>query len=421
MKRLLAFVVVLACVAAVPTAAAQSTVPVSGTVTVDGGSADGARVTVVPVTATQQRAGSPARTTVQGSSFSVEVAEASAYAVRVTYGNTTHYEVLRNTTSASIGLSGSIGGRVADASGAPLSGVPVQVTDDQGFVVTETETDGEGRFRVAPVEPTETYRVRATVDGVGYRRTVEASGNGTVSLVARPPVRDASVLQVANDTRTPYVLQVVPPGNDTTVPSVIGTITLRNPTDRPFVGLVELPVPANATPYAAMAGGQEAEYRRTDAGVRVNLSVPANATTRVGVAADLDGTRVELTPLRDTGSLTVVVQGYDPNGIERSGNLRVGEAPVPLLTTDEPIGAGETVRLDLDGARTRNATGTGAASGGSEASAVAGAGTDGGAAAETAPSTGAAIPSFPGLSILGAVAGMVVVGLVGARLLPHGD
>ncbi|WP_049935875.1 carboxypeptidase-like regulatory domain-containing protein [Haloplanus natans] len=421
MKRLLALVVVLACVAAAPTAAAQSTVSVSGTVTVDGGSADGAQVTVVPVTATQQRAGPPARTTVQGSSFSVDVAEASAYAVRVAYGSTTHYEMLRNTTSASLSLSGSVGGRVADASGTPLSGVPIRVTDDQGFVVTETETDGDGRFRVGPVEETETYRVRATVDGVGYRATVEASESGTVSLVARPPTADASVLRIANDSRTPYVLQVVPPANGTSVPSVIGTITLRNPTDRPFVGVVELPVPADATPYAAMAGGQEAEYRRTDGGVQVNVSVPANATARVGVAADLDGTRVETAPLRDTASLTVVVQGYDPNTVDHSRNLRVGEAPIPLLTSDGPIDAGETIRFDLDGARTQNATGASVASGGNEAGAAAGGDTDRGATAETAPSASAAIPSFPGLSILGAVAGMVVVGLVGARLLPRDD
>lgn len=415
MNRLLALVVVLACVAAVPVATAQSTVSVSGTVTVDGGSADGAQVTVVPVTANQQRAGTPARTTVRGSSFSVDVDEASAYAVRIAYGNTTHYEVLRNTTSASISLSGAIDGRVTNASGTPLSGVPIQVIDDRGFVVTETETDGNGRFTVAPVESTETYRVRATVDGVGYRTTVEASGNGTAALVARPPTTDESVLRVANDSQTPYVLQVVPPANETTVPSVIGTITLRNPTDRPFVGLVELPVPANATPYAAMAGGQAAEYRRTDAGVRINVSVPANGTTRVGVAADLDGTRIETAPLRDTRSLAIVMQGYDPNAVDRSENLRLGEAPIPLLTSDGAIEAGETVRFDLDGARTQNATGASASSG---SESVAGTGD---AVAETEPSAGASIPPFPGLSILGAVAGMVVVGLLGPRLLSRGD
>lgn len=415
MNRLLALVVVVACIAAVPTATAQSTVSVSGTVTVGGGNADGAQVTVVPVTAEQQRAGTPARTTVRGSSFSVDVDAASAYAVRVTYGNTTHYEVLRNTTNASMSLSGSIDGRVTDASGAPLSGVPVRVTDSRGFVVAETETDDDGGITVTPVEATETYRVRATVDGVGYRTTVVASENGTVTLVARPPTTDASVLRVANGSQTPYVLQVVPPANGTTAPSVIGTITLRNPTDRPFVGLIELPVPANATPYAAMAGGREAEYRRTDAGVGVNVSVPANGTARVGVAADLDGTRVETAPLRETQSLAVVLQGYDPTAVDRSENLRVGEAPIPMLTNEGPIEAGETVRFDLDGARTRNATGASAAS---ESESVA---DTGGPAAATEPSTGATIPSFPGLSILGAVAGMVVAGLVGARLLPRDD
>ncbi|MFC7174387.1 hypothetical protein ACFQL0_15630 [Haloplanus litoreus] len=74
MKRILTLLVVLGCLAAVPTATA--TTSVSGTVTVDGDTADGAQVTVVPVTESLQRAGDPARTTVSGSSFSVDVADA---------------------------------------------------------------------------------------------------------------------------------------------------------------------------------------------------------------------------------------------------------------------------------------------------------------------------------------------------------
>jgi hypothetical protein len=411
MKRILTLLVVLGCLATVPTATA--TTSVSGTVTVDDGTADGARVTVVPVTESLQRAGDPARTTISGSSFSVDVADAPQYAVRVSYEGTTHYEVLRNTTRATIHLSGSVDGRVVDDDGTPLSGVAVEVTDDSGFVVTQVQTGSDGEFTVGPVEKNETYRLRATVDGVPYRRTVSAAENGT-TIVARPPITDASRLGVANDSRTPYVLQVVPPGNESSVPSVIQTVTLRNPTDRPFVGPVELPVPTDATPYAGMAAGEEAEYRRTDAGVRLNVSVPANGVTRVGAAYDLTGPEFETAPRRATGSLTVVVQGYDPTAIDHSENLRVGDAPIPMLTSDGPVEAGERVRLDFDGARTRaNATGgsagTGsAAAGGSETAAAVGDG-----AAENN-----SIPSFPGLPILGAVGGMVAVGLVGYRLFP---
>jgi hypothetical protein len=409
MKRILTLIVVLGCLAAVPTATA--TTSVSGTVTVDGDTADGAQVTVVPVTESLQRAGDPVRTTVSGSSFSVDVADAPQYAVRVSYGDTTHYEVLRNTTRASIHLSGTVDGRVVNESGTPLSGVTVQVTDERGFVVTRVQTGADGGFAVGPVEANETYRLRATVDGVPYRRTASAGGNGT-TIVARPPITDASRLRIANDSRTPYVLQVVPPRNESSVPSVITTVTLRNPTDRPFVGPVGLPVPADATPYAGMVAGEEAEYRRTDAGIRLNASVPANGTARVGVAYDLAGPTVETAPRRSTESLTVVVQGYDPTAIDHSENLRVGDAPIPMLTSDGPIAADERVELNLDGARERtNATGAAAGAGSTNADSGQAATTD-----DTAENN--AIPSFPGMSILGAVGGMVVVGLVGYRLFP---
>ncbi|QGX94253.1 carboxypeptidase regulatory-like domain-containing protein [Haloplanus rallus] len=410
MKRILTLLVVLGCLAAVPTATA--TTSVSGTVTVDGDTADGAQVTVVPVTESLQRAGDPARTTVSGSSFSVDVADAPQYAVRVSYEGTTHYEVLRNTTRATIHLSGSVDGRVVDDDGSPLSGVAVQVTDDSGFVVTRVETGDDGEFSVGPVEENETYRLRATVDGVPYRRTASAAENGT-TIVARPPITDAARLSVANDSRNPHVLQVVPPGNESSAPSVIETVTLRNPTDRPFVGLVELHMPTNATPYAGMVAGEEAEYRRTDAGVELNVSVPANGVTRVGVAYDLTGPVVETAPRRATGSLTVVVQGYDPNAIDHSENLRVGDAPIPMLVSDGPVDAGERIRLDLDGARTR-----GSATGADAGTGNAGAGESAAVAADDGAAENNTIPPFPGLPILGAVGGMVVVGLVGYRLFP---
>jgi len=100
MKRLLAILVVLSCLATVPTAAAATSI--SGTVTVENGTAEGAQVTVVPATQTLQRAGESAQTTVQGSSFSVDVADAPRYVVRVQYGDTTHYEVLQNVTLGNI-------------------------------------------------------------------------------------------------------------------------------------------------------------------------------------------------------------------------------------------------------------------------------------------------------------------------------
>lgn len=408
MKRLLAALVVLSCLATVPTAAAATSI--SGTVTVENGTADGARVTVVPATQTLQRAGESARTTVRGSSFSAEVADAPRYVVRVQYGGTTHYEVLQNTTRAQIDLGGTVEGRVVDDDGTPLSGVSVDVIDERGFVVTTVETDANGTLTVGPVEPSETYQLRATVDGVPYRRT--ATANESVTMRARPPTSNASALRVAPETRPAYVLQVVPPRNASGVPSVVQTVTLRNTADRPFVGSVTLPIPADASPYAGMVDNREAEYRRTDAGVRLDVTAPANGTVRVGTAYDLTGRTLTTTLRRDTPSLTVVVQGYEPNAIDHSSNLRVGDAPVSLLVSEGSVESGESIRLDLDGARSQQATAAA-----SEARAEADADTGTGAnAASTAAAESNTIPSFPGVEILGAVGGMVVVGLASYRL-----
>jgi hypothetical protein len=407
MKRILAVLVVLSCLATVPTASAATSI--SGTVTVENGTADGAQVTVVPATQTLQRAGESAQTTVRDASFSVDVADAPRYVVRVRYDGTTHYEVLQNTTQAHIDLGGTVEGRVVGESGTPLSGVSVEVVDDSGFVVTTAETGADGTLTVGPVESSETYQLRATVDGVPYRRTVTA--NESVTVRARPPTSNASALRVAPETRPAYVLQVVPPKNDSGVPSVVQTVTLRNTADRPFVGSVTIPVPSDASPYAGMVDNREADYRHTDAGVRLNVTAPANGTVRVGTAYDLTGQTLTTTLRRDTPSLTVVVQGYDPNAVGHSSNLRVGDAPVSLLVSNGSVESGESIRIDLEGARSQQAT---AASGGGSADG------DGGtaAAASTDSAESNSIPSFPGVAILGAVGGMVVVGLVGYRLAP---
>lgn len=406
MKRVLAFLVVLSCLATVPTASAATSI--SGTVTVENGTAEGAQVTVVPATQTLQRAGESAQTTVQGSSFSVDVADAPRYVVRVRYDGTTHYEVLQNATQTRIDLGGTVRGRVVDDSGDPLSGVSVEVVDDGGFVVTTAETGADGTLTVGPVESTETYQLRATVDGVPYRRTVTA--NESVTVTARPPTSNASGLRVASETQPAYVLQVVPPKNASGVPSVVQTVTLRNTADRPFVGSVTLPIPANASPYAGMVDNREADYRRTDAGVRLDVTAPANGTVRVGTAYDLSGQTLTTTLHRDAPSLTVVVQGYDSNAVDHSSNLRVGDAPVALLVSDDPVEAGESIRLDLEGARSEQATAASV-----DRSAAGNADT---AAASTVSAESNDIPSFPGVTILGAVGGMVVVGLVGYRLAP---
>ncbi|QCC46449.1 carboxypeptidase-like regulatory domain-containing protein [Halobellus limi] len=396
MRRLLALIVVLSALAFVPVASATTTV--GGTVTVDGGSADGARVEVVPLTEQQQRTDDAVTTTVEGTSFSVEAPDAPAYAVRIEHEGATHYEVLQNRTRVEVELSQQLSGRVVDADGTAQSGAVVELIDENEFVVDTKRTNETGAFAFGPLEPDETYELRTTVGNAAYRRTVDPSADGNVTVTALPPTNDTSVLGVANRTPTGHVVQIVPPANDSEAPSVVETIAFENPSDRPFLGTVTVGLPADASAYAAMVDGSGAEYRRTDAGVELNVSVPANGSTQVGAAYDLTGTRFEKEVRRNTTSLAVVLQGYDPSRVRHSSNLRTGSAPIPLLTTNESLATGTTISVDVAGART-NATGSTAGSD-STANAV-----------EPSSSESGSIPSFPGAPILAGVFGAVAVGL----------
>jgi hypothetical protein len=396
MRRLLALLVVLSALAFVPVASATTTV--GGTVTVDGGSADGARVEVVPLTEQQQRTDDAVTTTVEGASFSVEAPDAPAYAVRIEHEGATHYEVLQNRTRVEVELSQQLSGRVVDADGTAQSGAVVELIDENEFVVDTKRTNETGAFAFGPLEPDETYELRTTVGNAAYRRTVDPSADGNVTVTALPPTNDTSVLGVANRTPTGHVVQIVPPANDSEAPSVVETIAFENPSDRPFLGTVTVGLPADASAYAAMVDGSGAEYRRTDAGVELNVSVPANGSTQVGAAYDLTGTRFEKEVRRNTTSLAVVLQGYDPSRVRHSSNLRTGSAPIPLLTTNESLATGTTISVDVAGART-NATGSTAGSD-STANAV-----------EPSSSESGSIPSFPGAPILAGVFGAVAVGL----------
>jgi len=401
MRRLLALLVVLSALGFVPVASATTTV--GGTVTVDDGSADGARVEVVPLTEQRQRAEDAVTTTVEGSSFSVDAPDAPAYAVRVEHGGATHYEVLQDRTQVEFELSQRLSGKVVDGDGTAQSGAVVELIDENEFVVDTGRTNETGAFAFGPLESDETYELRTTVGDAEYRRTVDPSTSQSVTVTARPPTNDTSVLGVANRTPTGHVVQIVPPGNDSDAPSAIETVAFENPSDRPFLGTVTIGLPGDASPYAAMVDGSQAEYRQTDAGVELNVSVPANGSAQVGAAYDLTGTQFEKEIRRNTTSLAVVLQGYDPSRVRHSENLRTGSAPIPMLTTNESLEAGETISVDVAGARTDAAEST--------------AGTNSTAGAvETSSSESGSIPAFPGVPILVGIFGTVSVGLGAYRV-----
>lgn len=404
-KHALAAVVVFtACIIALPSIAAATT-SVSGTVTVADGSADGARVTVAPVDENLRSTGNSVRTTVDGTTFSVDAPDSPAYVVRVVHDGAAHYEVLRNDSTATIDLEAAISGQVVDEAGEPRPNTTVSLIDEAGFSVDRTQAAKNGTFAFAPLESNETYRLAVAVDGVQYRETVSTVDGGTqnVTVSTPPPVDEPSVLSVMGGDPVSHVVRVLAPQNRSGLTGVVETLTLQNGADRPFAGTVVVGVPSDGQPYSAMAAGEETNYRRVDGGVAVDVSVPANGSTQVGVAYDIADRTFEKQLRRDAESFAVSFQGYDIDEVDHSENLRVGDSPVPVLTSDGPVSANETVRVDVSDARSATAGGNGSAGGANMA--------------ETGSSESNSIPEFPTIPVFGSLTVMVGGGLVAYRVL----
>lgn len=395
----LAIGLVFASIALAAVAGAAS--PVTGTVTVENGTADGANVTITPMTQRFQEKGKPVKTQVEGDQFSADVPDAPVYLVQVVYDGSVHYDVLQNETTTSMRLERSLSGRVVNASGEPRTNAAVElVSATTGYSVDRTKVDENGTFSFGPLQPNSTYRVQVTIDGVPYLRTVRTDGNASVTVETPPPTDEASVLNVSGGQTASHVIQVLAPQNASQRPSVVETLTLTNTGDRPFVGSITLVAPAGATPYGAMFQGRQTEYQRTPRGVELNATIPANSTARVGVAWDLQNRTLRKQFGRSPDSVAVVFRGYEPKNVTHSANLEPGDAPIPLLINSEPIGENDTIRLDLP-ASTGSASGTGGRT----------------ASGQQASAASNSIPEFPALGIFGGLFAIVAGGFVAYRVL----
>jgi hypothetical protein len=396
--------------AATDTAAAQSqeTVTVSGDVVVENGTADGDNVTVTPLTQDFRAAGQQVRTTVSGGTFAADgVTKAALYFVRLEHAGAAHYRLVSSNTGANFRLGPPLTGRVVTDEGDPVANRTLLVQSPLGPPVTRITTDENGSFSVAPMRPNATYRVSVMVTGLPYRWRVQTGPAGTTNgtdarLVARDPSSNESLLVASGGNPASHVLQVVPAQSGDGY-AVVETINLRNRGDRPFVGTVTVGLPANASGVQARYDNNTVPVRRVDGDARINATLAANATTRLAVRYEVPTGTVDKRIAHDADRVAVVLQGYNVSNVESSPNLAPGDSPIPLLTNEDPVSAGDRISVTLPGQPSGS---TGGQSGGSAPSSSAG----------MNGSDGERMPEFPTLPLVGGLAATVVGSIAAYRV-----
>ncbi len=356
-RSLLTILLALACLATVTGAAAAA--PVTGTVSVDNGTAEGDQVTVTPLDGNFERVGEPVTTAVENGSYRAsDVTDAPLYVVRLVHNGVSHYAVVQQPT-ADIELSAGLSARLARPDGTPVANATVTVTSPSGPPVTQLQTGPDGRLALDQLQPNRTYSLTARLDGAPYRYALRTGTNATgAQLTVRPPTANEAVLTATGGNPASHIVQPIQNGSTT---RVVETIRLQNAGDRPFVGPIHVGLPDSATVQSVSIEGQQLQYRRTADGLAVNASLSSGSTIRTSVQYTLADGTVAKSVRHETDSLAVVLQGFDPAAVEHSSNLRLRNAsgmPVPMLTSADALAPGDRVSVALPGS-----SGTDASSG----------------------------------------------------------
>lgn len=348
-RTLLFATLCLVALLAVP--APASAASVSGTVTVENGTADGDRVTITPLDSNLRRTGSQLNTTVDGSTFTASgLPDAPMYFVRVAHEETAHFALVRNGSHVDISLSAEASGRLVDENGDGLSGVRLGLFSESGPMVTTVETGENGTFSFEPLRPNATYYLQYTTGGIPYNHSVKtASGETAHRIVAQQPTTEPSALRAVGENPASHVFQIAPPQNGSQ-PMVVETLTLRNTGDRPFVGAVTLQVPETANVTAAMYRDRRIPVVQRDGAVSINASVAPGQSARVGIAYTLQDKTLERTLQYNPDNAAVVVQGYDLSAVEHSSNLESVNSSLSLLVAENLSGENATISITLPGA-----------------------------------------------------------------------
>ncbi|WP_458185595.1 carboxypeptidase-like regulatory domain-containing protein [Haladaptatus sp. NG-WS-4] len=351
MKRLtLTLVVLFASIVTVPAAggAAQNAVSVSGTVSVENGTANGDTVTVTPLDKTYRRAGTAVNATVSDGSFNAKnVTKAPLYYVRLQHDGLSHYVLTQNTSDVSFELGASISGRVVTENGSAISNARLLLLSPSGPPVAQINASENGTFDIGPLKPNTTYTLRMQRAGVPHKKTITTGANASdVRFVAREPTANESNLTVSGGNPASHVVQISPRRNASGL-TVVETLTLNNTGDRPFAGKVHVGLPEGANVTGAMYRDQRTSFTTEGDSVVVNATVAANDSTRIGVAYQLDGRTFDKTVRHDTDTVAVTLRGYNLSMVSHSSNLRPGNAPFPMLTNATAIQSGDQLRVNV--------------------------------------------------------------------------
>jgi len=346
-RTTLTLLIALACLATVTGVAAAD--PVTGTVDVENGTAEGDTITVTPLDGSFQRLGKPVSTTVRDGRYRASgLPNATIYAVRLQRGGLSHYRIVSE-PRANFTLSATLSARLVTPDGAPVADAPLTVLSRAGPPVSRLRTGPEGRIELGPLQPNRTYTLRTSRNGAPYRFVLRTGTNATgAELRVRPPTADGAALRSTGGDPASHVVQPVERNGATTV---VERIRLENAADRPFVGPVEVGLQSNATVRSVAIEGQQLQYRRPTDGVAVNASLAPGSRIRVTVRYGLPDGRLAKPVLHDTDSLVVVLQGYDAERVEYTDPLQLVNSsgmPVPMLTTDG-LSAGDRIAVTLPG------------------------------------------------------------------------
>ena len=343
-KTVLGFVVLVSLLIVPATATAAS---VSGTVVVDGGSADGETVTIAPLGPGNELVENATETTVENGSFSYEPVEgAITYFIELEHEGTTHYALVDDGEQPDFVLNDTIDGELVDENGTPISNATVTVTSQYGPTVTQTNAT-DGSFTIGPVQPDRVYTLEIEADGATYERAVSTGDDAANTTFELPtPTTDRDALTLSGGQPVNHLLNVGPTQNGTGL-FVVETVSVKNGADRPFAGDVSFAVPSDAEVVTGMVGDERTSVSQTNGTTTVETMIGPQETTTVNVYYRLEDRAFEKPVGYDVEQLAIQFAEYDLTQVEVSDNLVEADAPMPMVTSTGPLEADEQISVSI--------------------------------------------------------------------------